>query len=85
MATGTGKKILSGVGLSFVTALVNAKENGEQLPPFLDKLANVAVKSKSAIKDAAIETAKDEANKRMAWIVAGGLAITLGIVLLKRK
>lgn len=81
----TTSKIFGSAGMSFLQSLMSAKENGEQLPPVLDKIANLAVKSKSQITNAAIDVAKDEANKRMAWIVAGGLGIALLIVLFKRK
>ncbi len=77
-------KIFGGAGLSFIQSLISAKENGEQLPPLLDKLGNLAIKSKASIKDAAIETAKDEANKKLAWIVAGVLGVALVVVIAKK-
>jgi len=77
--------LLGGAGLKFLNDIITAKENGQQLPKVLDKIADVAIKGKTNVQDIAIETAKEEARKRSAWIVAGLLAVALVVVVIKKK
>lgn len=65
--------------------LVEAKENGQQLPGFLDKIASVVKGAKDAGVDLVKEEAKEQSKKMIPWAIA---AVCIGIViyvLLKNK
>lgn len=77
--------IAGNTAVGFITQLVNAKENGEKLPMFFDKLATLAIQGKGKAKDLALEQAKEQSKKQLSWILVGVLSIVLIIVIVKMR
>ena len=68
-----------------VDDLVTAKENGQQLPGLLDKIAGVASDAKKQGIDIAKEEAKNQAMKYVPHAIAGVLLIIVIVLIVKRK
>lgn len=68
-----------------VDDLITAKENGQQLPGILDKIAGVASDAKQQGIDIAKEEAKNQAMKYIPHVIAGVMVIIVIILLVKKK
>lgn len=79
------KGLLSTAGLTFLSNLINAKKEGQELPKALDAVATIAVNGENAAVEIAKKEAREQTMKQMAWIIAGILAVIVVVLLIKRK
>lgn len=77
-------QMAASAALGFLGNLINAKQQGQELPPVLDKVATIAISGQDKAIEIAQKEAKEHAINQMAWIIAGVLAVVLIIVLLKK-
>lgn len=79
------KGILTDAGMTFLSNLVNAKKQGQELPKALDAVASIAVDGQQAAIEIAKKEAREQTMKQISWIIAGVLAIVVVYLLITRK
>lgn len=79
------KGMLGDAAMSFLSNLINAKKQGEQLPKALDKVASIAIQGESKAIQIAKQEAKEQTMKQMSWIIVGVLTIVVIVLLVKRN
>lgn len=65
--------------------LAKAKESGQKLPKFLDKVATLVVKGKKEGTELAKETVKEQIKIKLPIIIMGAVILGLLIYILTRK
>jgi len=65
--------------------LATAKESGQKLPKFLDKVATLVVKGKKEGVVIAKETVKEQIKLKLPLIIMGAIIIVLIVMYLKKK
>ena len=76
---------LGNAAFNFLTDIVDAKRNGEELPKALDKIATLAIKGQSKAIDLAKVTAKEKAKEFIPWYIVGGLVLLVIILLIYKR
>lgn len=79
------KGILTDAGMTFLSNLVNAKKQGQELPKALDAVASIAVDGQQAAIEIAKKEAREQTMKQISWIIAGVLAAAVLYLLITRK
>lgn len=79
------KGMLGDAAIGFLSNLINAKKQGEQLPKALDKVASIAIQGESKAIQIAKQEAKEQTMKQISWIIVGVLTIVVIVLLVKRN
>lgn len=72
------KSMTSAAIFGFLGDVVQAKKEGQNLPPFLDKIANLGIKTETAAKGSALSMVQKETGKKVlkfAPFVLGAIAL----------
>lgn len=75
---------VAGPAYAFLQNLVDAKAAGRPMPKVLEKLATLTEAGQTAGARFAIEAAKEQANKKLGWILAGVAGVALVVVIFNR-
>lgn len=78
-------EILKDTGLNLLGNLIAAKEEGKELPGFLDKIATILTSSQKQAEQIVKKEAQKEATNKMGWIIAVVLLIIIIGILIANK
>lgn len=76
---------LGNAAYNFLSDIVTAKKNGEELPKALDKIATLAIKGQAKAVDMAKEAAKEKAKEFIPWYIVAGLVLLIILILIYKR
>ena len=83
MASKTGQ-LLKDSALGFLGGIIQAKQDGEQLPKALDTIAGLAIAGQDQALILAENEVKNRFNQNIPWILVVVLVIIISIILMRQ-
>jgi hypothetical protein len=77
--------MLGTAGMAFLSQIVDAKNSGQKLPKFLDKVAGLVTGGQQKAVQIAKEEVKKEATNKMGWIIAAVLVLVIIFLIVRLK